>query len=167
MADSKLISLSRYREKKKKEEEDRRYPGKMVWLHCPKCNTLEYSEIIAPNGRTHKCGAPVNESEVDLDLRAEFTITLHNIKKIDEHIEKNSQFKRIKIISKSLDDALRALKNSEETYLERLSLAAGGKIDPYPGKIGDMADKLPIRETNKMGLLISEFRFEPEKRFTP
>ncbi|MEE8554983.1 MAG: hypothetical protein V3T00_03930, partial [bacterium] len=29
-------------------------PGKLIWLHCPACDTLEYSEIEIPGGRRHK-----------------------------------------------------------------------------------------------------------------
>ena len=165
MSDSKPISLDQFRKRKEKEAAEQYHFGKMVWLHCPKCKTLEYTEIISPNGRMHKCGTLVDEKEVELDLRAELTITEYNLKIIYELLKKNSGFKLVKIISKSLDKALIALKASEEAYRERLLLAAGVVIPPYPEKIELLKDKLPIKDTNKLGLLVSEFRFEPEKRF--
>lgn len=165
MPDSKPISLDSFRKKREQEEAERSYLGKMVWLHCPKCHTLEYTEIVSPAGRMHNCGTLVEEQEVELDLRAELTITLTNLATIEKLLEKNSGFKLIKIVSKSLDKALIALKASEETYRERLTLAAGAKLEPYPGELEEIVDKLPVKETNRLGLLISEFRFEPEKRF--
>ena len=166
MSHSEPISLDAFRKKKQKEEAEKPYPGTLVWLHCPSCETVEYTEIVAPHGRTHKCGTAVEELEVSLDLRAEYTITQFNLKRISELLEKNKESKLRKLISKSLDNALMALKQSEETYVSRLHLAAGCQIPVYPGDIESLRDQLPIVETNKLGLLISEFRFEPEKRFT-
>lgn len=165
MSGTKPISLDAFRERKQKEEAEKPYPGALVWLHCPTCDSVEYTEIVAPHGRTHKCGTIVKEIEVALDLRAEYTITQFNLKKINEVLEKNKESKLRKLITKSLDNALLALKQSEETYISRLHLAAGCQIPPYPGNFEDLKDKLPIKETNKLGLYVSEFRFEPEKRF--
>ncbi len=165
MTEGKTISLEHFREKKKKEELEKPFPGRLVWLRCPKCQNIEYTEVVAPNGRSHKCGTMVEEVEVKIDLRAELTITHYNLKKIEALLKENEKFKLLKIISKSLDKALLALKRSEETYLERLHISAKQKITIYPGEIVDIKNKLPIIEENKLGLLISEFRFKPEKRF--
>ncbi len=165
MSDSKTISLDAFRQRKQKEEAEKPYPGTLVWLHCPTCKTIEYTEIVAPHGRTHKCGTIVEEVEVALDLRAEYTLTHLNLEKIAELLGKNKESRIRKLITKSLDNALVLLKQSEENYLSRLHLAAGCQIPPYPGTYEDLKDLLPIKETNKLGLLVSEFRFEPEKRF--
>lgn len=160
-----MISLEQFRRKKKEADIAQRRSGVLVWLYCPTCKTLEYTEIIAPHGRTHKCGTLVKEAEVEVDLRAELTITEFNLKRIDELIEKNSSHRLTKLLSKSLDKALNNLKRSEETYLHRLKLAAGTKLTPYPGTMEDLAEQLPIKKKNSLGLYISEFRYEPEKRF--
>ncbi len=165
MSSSDPISLNAFRERKQKEKNEKEYPGILVWLHCPHCNSLEYTEIIAPHGRTHNCGSIVEEINVELDLRAEFTITQFNLEKIGELLKKNKHSRLRKLISKSLDNALVTLKQSEEVYIERLHIAANCQISSYPGTLEDLKNKLPIKETNKLGLLISEFRFEPEKRF--
>ncbi len=165
MTGTEPISLDAFRKKKQKEQAEKPYPGVLVWLHCPSCETVEYTEIVAPHGRTHKCGTIVKELEVSLDLRAEYTITQFNLKRIAELLDKNKESKLRKLISKSLDNALLALKQSEETYISRLHMSAGCQIPVYPGSIDTLRDRLPIVETNKLGLLISEFRFEPEKRF--
>ncbi len=166
MSDSKPISLDAFRNRKKKEEAEKPYLGTLVWLYCPSCETFEYTEIVAPHGRTHKCGTIVEEIEVSLDLRAEYTLTQFNLEKVNELLHKNKESKLRKLISKSLDNALIALKQSEENYISRLHLAAGCQIPTYPGNLNDLKNQLPIKEINKLGLLISEFRFEPEKRFT-
>ncbi len=165
MSGPKTISLNAFREKKNKEKAEKPYPGVLVWLHCPKCKTLEYTEIVAPQGRTHKCNSMIEEVEVQIDLRAEYTITQFNLRRINELLEQNRESRLRKLISKSLDNALIALKQSEETYIERLHLAAGCQIPPYPGEVAKLMDKLPIKEINKLGLIVSEFRHEPEKRF--
>ncbi|MBU2644186.1 hypothetical protein KKI24_05715 [bacterium] len=165
MSETKPISLDQFRKRKEKEAAEQYYPGKLVWLFCPKCETLEYTEIVSKNGRMHKCGTLVEEREVELDLRAEITMTEYNLEIINALLKKNSGFKLIKIISKSLDKALIALQSSEQTYREKLLLAAGMNIPLYPGNIDSLKDKLPIKDINPLGLIISEFRFEPEKRF--
>ena len=165
MNDGKPISLDQFRKKREKEEAEKPYFGKMVWLHCPNCKTLEYTEIISPAGRMHNCGTLVEEREVELDLRAEITITNINLETIEELLKKNSGFKLMKIVSKSLDKALIALKSSEETYRERLMMAAGLNLTAYPGDSESITDKLPVKIKNKLGLLVSDFRFEPENRF--
>ena len=165
MSSSKPISLDKFREKKQKELDEQPIPGRLVWLRCPKCKTMEYTEIIAPTGRTHKCGTQVKEAEVELDLRAEYTITVINLRRIEILLEKNKAPKLFKLISKSLDNALLKLRQSERIYQERLLLAAGRDISPYPDTVVEQKERLPVREVNKLGLLVSDFRFEPEKRF--
>lgn len=165
MADSKLISLDAFRDKKASE----RYigePATLVWLYCPTCETLEYTEIVAPNGRTHKCGTIVEEAEVEVDLRAEFTITTHNLRRIEELISQNAKNKLFKLVSRSLDKALLSLKQSEEIYLAKLASTTNKVIQPYDGDIDELKEKLSIKEKNHLGLYVSEFRYQPEKRFT-
>ena len=36
-------------------------PGKLVWLHCPVCDTLQYTEVVMGGGRAHNvCGTQGN-----------------------------------------------------------------------------------------------------------
>ena len=58
--------------------------GILVWLYCPNCKTLQYTEFQATQGRKHKCGADVIEIEVPLDLTAENTICLKNLSILEE-----------------------------------------------------------------------------------
>ena len=161
MSRSKAVSLDAFREKKLKREAEKPFPGVLVWLYCPTCKTIEYTEVTTSHGRTHKCGTIVEEEDVPLDLRAELTVSLYNIHRIDALRLENKQRKKRKLIGKSLDKALQALKRSEEIYLDRLNL----NIPPYPGDFEEIKEKLPIKEKNELGLYITEFRFQPENRF--
>jgi len=165
MASGKAISLDDFRKRKEKEKSEEAVPGMLVWLSCPQCSTIEYTEIAAPHGRSHKCGTQVKEIEVKVDLRAEYTITRFNLKLIDDLLSQNKKNRLIKLVSRTLDNALVSLKKSEETYIEKLLLAAKGPLESYPGTIDDLKNKLPVKEINKLGMLISNFRHEPEKRF--
>ena len=82
---AKVINLADRRAKKEDEARNAPIAGCIVWLHCPKCNTLEYSEISMPDGRVHKkCGTMVEEEEIQIDVRAEYTISMRNSKRLDE-----------------------------------------------------------------------------------
>ena len=85
---AKVISLADRRAKKEDEARNAPIIGWISWLHCPKCKTLEYSEVEMPDGRIHKkCGTLVEEEVVQIDVRAEFTISLRNSKRLDELFE--------------------------------------------------------------------------------
>jgi len=165
MSESKAISLDAFRKKKIEREADQPIYGILVWLYCPKCKSIEYTEIIASGGRAHRCGTQVEEVEVEVDLRAEYTITAMNLEKIDQILKKNKKSRLMKIVSKSLDKAMIALKNSEEIYLQRLQGMKSQLLLPYQGTPEELKSKLNIKETNKLGLAISEFRYQPEDRF--
>ena len=82
---AKIINLADRRAKKEDEARNSPIPGFIVWLHCPKCNTLEYSEVTIPDGRVHKkCGTLVEEEEIQIDVRAEYTVSMRNSKRLDE-----------------------------------------------------------------------------------
>ena len=85
---AKVISLADRRAKKEVEARNAPIIGWISWLHCPKCKTLEYSEVEMPDGRIHKkCGTLVEEEVVQIDVRAEFTISLRNSERLDELFE--------------------------------------------------------------------------------
>ncbi len=160
-----LISLDAFRKKKEAEAREAAHPGTLVWLFCPTCKSLEYTEVIAPFGRKHSCGTQVLEEEIRLDCRAEATITLRNLRLISEKLEETSKNKLIKLASKGLHKALSLLQQGEEVYLSRLTKAAGKNLTPYEGSDEELEKQLPIKATNPLGLWVSEFRFQPEKRF--
>lgn len=122
-------------------------PGKLIWLHCPACDTLEYSEIEIPGGRRHKCGAVVREAAVEIDVRAEATVAEINLRRIDA-------------LSEYLDQ-------QRQRYLEyrrRLESIAGQPAEPYPIDDG-VLKRLPVAEMDALGLLVSQALHDPAKRF--
>ncbi len=161
-----LISLDEFR-KKKEEQKNQPVMGYMVWLFCPKCKSIEYSEIVSPYGRVHLCGTSVEEKEVQLDLRAELTLTLANINLLETSIAKKKKFS-IRNLTNALRETYRLLLNAEKQYAHRLQLAAYNSnhnqpLIPY--KSIDLVDKAVIQEITPMGLYFSTFRYKPEKNF--
>ena len=75
---AKVINLAERREQKIQKQLHSPMQGWIVWLKCPKCETREYSELRMPEGRIHKCGTMVEEHEVEIDIRAELTVSLRN-----------------------------------------------------------------------------------------
>ncbi|MEE8436143.1 MAG: hypothetical protein V3S64_15255 [bacterium] len=124
-------------------------PGRLIWLHCPTCDTLEYTEMALGGGRVHNvCGTHVAEAEVELDLRAEHTIARINLE-------------RLSILENLLSEQRRKF----EEYLQRLSLAAGKPLEEYSFSEA-LLEKLPIAEVDAFGLLISNFFHQVEGFFS-
>lgn len=176
MSDNKVVSLDRFRKKKEEAEQEKTETenssnmqggkeGVLVWLQCPTCGTIEYTHVRSSLGRSHKCGTQVSEVEVDVDLRAELTLTVINIGKIQEIRAQGEGSMFQKLFSKQSSKLLDQLEQAEMMYMEKVKAAAVVKIEPYPVENeGDLKD-FPIREINPLGLYISEFRYQPEKRF--
>ncbi len=87
---AKVINLAERREQKIQKQLHSPMQGWIVWLKCPKCETREYSELRMPEGRIHKCGTMVEEHEVEIDIRAELTVSLRNSELISEHLAKSN-----------------------------------------------------------------------------
>lgn len=166
MADeSKVISLAARRRNKRqrdpapktpggavpaptKDEDPRPVPAQMVWLFCPTCKTLEYTELVLPGGRRHNvCGTVVREAVVDVDARAEYTLAELNLRRLA-----------------ALAELLDAQRARFIEYQERLAKAAGRTINAYP--LTEVAvQNLPVAEVDPLGLLISRFLHQPATRF--
>jgi hypothetical protein len=136
--------------------------GLLVWLHCPSCKTLEYSEIISSEGRLHKCGKEVSEQEVAIDITAEYTICKRNLLHLEElenHLSKSS-LKQKKVFQKLVDN----LKNNELEMIKKLQKIT--KKNPLVAYDKKTAEALfSTAHANDMGLVISDFRFQPKARF--
>lgn len=123
-------------------------PGRLIWLHCPTCNTLEYTEMPISGGRVHNlCGNLVLEAAVEMDLRAEYTIAGINLE-------------RLRILSNLLEEQRRKFGE----YRNRISLAAGKELTDYPVTEG-VLERLPIAEVDAFGLLVSAFFDRPRRKF--
>lgn len=123
-------------------------PGKLVWLRCPSCGTLEYTDVVMAGGRTHNvCGTQVEEVELDIDVRAEYTIAGLNLERLE-----------------MLTEAVRAQRERYEEYQRRLLLIARANVLPYPVD-GDTPPRLPVAEMDPLGLLIPEALHDPARHF--
>ena len=130
---AKVINLADRRAKKEHEARNAPIPGWIVWLHCPKCNTLEYSEVSIPDGRVHKkCGTLVEEEEIQIDVRAEYTISIRNSKRLDELFRETKIPGFMKPLAKKGIGMLENLQAAEKEYRKRLENIAGGTVSPYP-----------------------------------
>ncbi len=122
-------------------------PGKLTWLHCSSCGTLEYTEQFSPGGRVHnRCGSKVEEAILDVDARAEYTIAQYNLERI-----------------RTLTGYLEAQRRRYEEYQERLRRMVG---DPgqYPMEQDGLA-ALPVAEVDSLGLLMPTALARPERHF--
>jgi hypothetical protein len=125
-------------------------PIQLVWLFCPTCKTLEYTEVMVPGGRVHNvCGTPVEEAFVDVDARAEYTLADINLRRLE-----------------ALARLVEAQRTRATEYQARLRKAAGKPLTGYP-LTGESARALPVAETDPLGLLISRFLHDPARRFEP
>ena len=125
-------------------------PGKLIWLHCPTCGTMQYTEVFMTGGRTHdSCGTQVKEAVVDIDVRAEFTLAGINLERL-----------------RALGSLLESQRARYEQYRERLGLMAGGEPEPYP-LTEETLKALPVAEVDVLGLLVPNALLEPARRFAP
>lgn len=122
--------------------------GQLIWLYCPTCKIVEYTEMRMTGGRVHNvCGTQVEESAVELDLRAECTIAEINLERLS-----------------ILEHLLQSERMRYEEYRKRLALAAGRSIEAYPVSEETM-ERLPVEEVDAFGLLVSRFFHEPASHF--
>jgi hypothetical protein len=129
-------------------EQGEALPGKLVWLRCPACDTLEYTEVVMAGGRTHNvCGNQVEEVQLDIDVRAEYTIAELNLERLE-----------------ILAGAVEAQRQRFREYQERMRLIAGGEVASYPVS-EEMLRALPVAEMDAMGLLVSTALHNPARRF--
>jgi hypothetical protein len=125
-------------------------PAKLVWLFCPSCETLEYTEMLMPGGRVHQpCGTRVEEVEVDLDARAEYSLAELNLRQLER-----------------LAELVEGQRARFREYQHRLELAASKPLSSYP-LTEDTVSVMPVAEVDPMGLLISAFLRQPLQRFRP
>ncbi len=160
------INLEAFRQKKAQKLQ-KNWLGRFVWLYCPACETIEYSEVLSSFGRKHKCGTTVEEQEVELDLSVEATITLYNLGIIQAKLAEAKKGGLLKLAMKGMYKLLKQLEENEKTYLARLEAAGNCRLEPLEGEWEELKKNLPIKETNVLGLEVSEFRFDPMRRFRP
>ncbi|MGA1600061.1 MAG: hypothetical protein ACO4AU_13495 [bacterium] len=155
---AKVISLAEYRAKREQEAAQAPIPGWLVWLSCPQCGTVEYTEVRLPEGRYHKCGTLVDEAEVPIDIRAEITISRRNLQLLQEVFESGTASKLLGRLLRSARDNLEQLQQSEETYQNKLLLMAGQDVESYPEEWDPAEAGLRFEVIQPPGLKITEAR---------
>ena len=162
---AKVISLADRRAKKEDEARNAPIIGWISWLHCPKCKTLEYSEVEMPDGRIHKqCGTLVEEEVVQIDVRAEFTISLRNSKRLDELFEETKIPGLLNPLAKKGIGMLENLQAAEEEYRKRLKNIVGGHVDPYPMDWDEKSLEVALKPLDPLGITLTEAR-QPNLHF--
>lgn len=122
--------------------------GRLYWLYCPVCDSLEYSALAVRGGRRHNpCGTMVQEAEVPLDLREEVTLAELNLERLE-----------------ALVHLLAGHIERFRTYRRRLEQAAGSPVTTYPPESAAV-ERMTKRGIDGMGLFSSTFLQQPEMRF--
>ena len=161
---SKVINLAERREQKRKQDLFKPVQGWIVWLKCPKCETLEYSELRMSEGRIHKCGTLVEEQEVEIDVRAEYTVSLRNSEMLSDLLNNTKAKGVLKRFLKSGKAMLTQLQRSEEEYQNRLQLMVPKECVPYPNEWDPQKEGMDVKQMEPLGLLLTSAR-RPELYF--
>ena len=162
---AKVINLADRRAKKEDEARNAPITGWITWLYCPKCKSLEYSELEMPNGRVHKkCGTMVEEEEVQIDVRAEYTISLRNSKRLDELFKETKIPTFLKPLAKKGIGMLENLHASEIEYRRQLENIVNGPVNPYPDEWDEKSLEMKLKTLDPLGLILTEAR-QPNLHF--
>ena len=162
---TKVINLADRRAKKEDEARNAPITGWITWLYCPKCKSLEYSELEMPNGRVHKkCGTLVEEEEVQIDVRAEYTISLRNSRRLDELFKETKIPTFLKPLAKKGIGMLENLHAAEVEYRKRLENIVNGPVNPYPDEWDEKSLEMKLKTLDPLGLILTEAR-QPNLHF--
>ena len=161
----KVIDLNQWRQKKEVADKSAPIPGVIVWLHCPACQSTEYTELQMPGDRIHKCGTLVEQVEVAIDVRAEYTISLRNLVILEKVSEKISVIKNT-LIRKLLRNGqlLEKIKANEREFQHRLELIAKEKVTPYSDEWDPIVNGIEIVKVKSTAILITKAR-QAERHF--
>jgi len=163
---SKVINLNEWRQQKQTETETAPIPGFVVWLHCPTCQTTEYTEVQMSGGRTHKCGTRVEEVEVAIDVRAEYTISQWNLTLLEENNSSNTR-KKSKLVNKLLgitEPLIQQIKNNVLEYQRRLQLMTSEKLTPYSDDWSPEKNGIHVTAVQPLGIMLTSAR-QADKHF--
>ena len=162
---AKVINLADRRAKKEDEARNAPVTGWITWLYCPKCKSLEYSELEMPNGRVHKkCGTMVEEEEVQIDVRAEYTISLRNSRRLDELFKETKIPTFLKPLAKKGIGMLENLHAAEVEYRKRLENIVNGPVNHYPDEWDEKSLEMKLKTLDPLGLILTEAR-QPNLHF--
>jgi hypothetical protein len=154
---SKVINLADRLAERRAREESRSITGYLIWLHCPTCNTIEYTEMQMEGGRIHKCGTLVEEKEIEIDVRAEFTISQRNLQRLQQ-AEAEQQASKVRKLLGGMGSLLQQLRAREEEYQSRLQKMTQETIAPYPETWDPAENGVEVTTNDPIGLQITSAR---------
>ena len=162
---AKVINLADRRAKKEKESRNAPILAYITWLYCPKCKSLEYSELEMPNGRIHKtCGTLVEEEEVQIEVRAEYTISLRNSKRLDELFEETKMPGFLTPVAKKGVGMLESLQAAEKEYRKRLENIVESPIIPYDDDWDELSLKMNFKTLDPYTILALKSYRDPHRK---
>ena len=162
---AKVINLADRRAKKENEARDAPILAWITWLYCPTCKSLEYSELEVPNGRIHnQCGTLVEEEDVQIEVRAEYTISLRNSKRLEKLFKETKVPGFLKPLAKKGIGMLENLRDAEEEYRKRLENLVDGSVIPYSDDWDVNSLKMQLKTLEPLGLILTEAR-QPNLHF--
>jgi len=126
-------------------------------------------EVIIPylspwDGRVHKCGTLVEEEEVQIDVRAEYTISLRNSLRLDELFKQTKIPGFLKPLAKKGIGMLENLQAAEEEYRKRLKNITGGSVDAYSNDWDEKSLGMELKTLEPLGIILTEAR-QPNLHF--
>ena len=161
----KVISLAERRAEREFRKQNEPIPGYLVWLHCPTCQTTEYTELRAKGGRLHnKCGTLVEEQEVAIDIRAEYTIVSRNLHLLEEWKNKTDLPKLFNKLLRSAKQVLPQIEAVEKEYQKRLNLMWSTPIPLYPEDWDPNEHGMVYKIIRPFGILLTAAR-QPDLYF--
>lgn len=163
---SKVINFNEWRKNKEMEKINAPIPGTLTWLHCPTCKTTEYTEIQIPGGRIHKCGTMVDEVDVPIDIRAEYTISLRNMELLESESGGGTGIKA-KLVQKFMKVAgamVEQIKEVEREYQRRLETMCNDPIEAYPEEWDPKKENVEFTVADPFGIVLTTAR-QADKHF--
>jgi len=162
---AKVINLADRRAKKENEARNAPIMAWITWLYCPRCKSIEYSELEMPNGRIHKkCGTLVEEEDVQIEVRAEYTISLRNSKRLEALFNETKIPGFLKPLAKKGIGMLENLQAAEQEYRKRLENLVDGSLIPYPDDWDEHSLEMQLKTLDPLGLILTEAR-QPNLHF--
>jgi hypothetical protein len=109
----------------------------------------------------------VEEKEVPIDVRAEYTISLRNLEILDNLLESQTPSRLLGRFLKTSRDALEQLRAVEEEYQRRMLIIAGtNEVMPYPENWTPETAGMEVEVLQPPGLMLTEAR-QPQLHLSP
>lgn len=154
-----IIDFNQFRRQRELPQTSVGYPGFLIWLHCPSCNLVQYTTVQMHGGRVHKCGTLVDEVEVPIDVRCEYTLSLRNLTILKNwealHLASFADNRKLR---NYLESSLRQMEVNEIEFQKRLVSVLPSKLEPHPETWSPQEYCLELKTIEPFGILLSSAR---------